>query len=73
MVLRNDTSLNLLSCNASFFFKFSLWYVSSDFTEFVDSENIGVDTRIVILGELELDILARLNFQIWILIRIYGQ
>ena len=39
-------------------------YVLSDLTRFVHQENIGVDTRIVIICLLELDILARLNFQL---------
>ena len=36
-------------------------YVFIDFTRFVDPENIGGDTRMVIPGKLELDLLARLN------------
>ena len=47
--------------------------VLSDFTRFVDPENICVDTRIVILRQPELDILALLNFQLRISIRISGQ
>ena len=39
-------------------------YVLSDLTRLVYQENIGVDTRIVIICLFELDILARLNFQL---------
>ena len=48
-------------------------YVLSDFTRFVDPENVSVDARVVILCQLELNILARLNFQLSISIRISGQ
>ena len=39
-------------------------YVLSDLTRFVDPENISVDTRIRILCQLELAILARLHFNL---------
>ena len=39
-------------------------FVLSDLTRFVYPENIGGDTRIVILCLLELDIFARLNYQL---------
>ena len=50
-----------------------LQYISSDLTRFVYPENIVVDTRIVIICLLELDILARLNFQLRLSIRISEQ
>ena len=42
-------------------------------TRFVDPENISLATRIVIICQLELYILARLNFQLRNSIRISGQ
>ena len=49
-------------------------YVLRDLTRFVDPENKGVDTRIRILCQLELAILARLHFNLgYQLIRISGQ
>ena len=38
-------------------------YILSDFTRFVDPENIRVIPRIVILCQLDFDILAQLNVQ----------
>ena len=48
-------------------------YVLGNLTRFVYPENIGVDTRFAILCLLEVDILAKFNFQLKESIRISGQ
>ena len=38
------------------------WFISG-FTRFFDTDNIGVDTKIVILRQLELELLLKLDFR----------
>ena len=48
-------SLYSLCRNTEYFYK---WFL-----RFADPENIGVDAKIVILYQLELEIMSKLNFQ----------
>ena len=62
--------------NAIKYLKFALWYCSSMFQvishDLLIPEDIGVNTRIVILCRLEFDILVKLQLRISIL-RISGR